>query len=614
MSKQLFSEFPPVATEAWVERLETDVKGAGYKDDLVRLTEEGIPVKPFYRREDLDGLNYLENTGSLKPAGSEPNSWSICQDVFPGISPKEANLRIRTAHAGGAKAIRIRLKDIPVPDRDFIETLFDGIPVMDTELLFQGYLWSDALYEHLLEMISGRDVSPLNLKGCLGADPLGKMVTTGIPVASMKNIGKLTRKVCENSPGMRVIDCNGAIFQNAGSTLVEELAFTLAMASDYLAVLTSNGQAAGEAISAVQLSLATGPDYFMEIAKLRAARILWGYICAGYGVEPRSGKVIIHSTSAEWNMTLYDPHVNMLRGTTEAMSSILGGADLITVLPHDYPYGNSSIFSDRIARNVQLILREESYFGRVSDPSSGSYYIEYLTDSIAGKAWDLFRETESREGFRKSFESGWIQQQVTASRQKKLEKYASGRKHILGTNVYPSFNEKILDQLSQDHPEEAYEPSVKPLHLFHISSMFEEVRLDTERMAERPKVLLFRYGSPAWMTARANFSGNFLACAGYEILDTPAFKTIEEGIKAARKAGPHIVVLCSSDDSYITMAPPVLEALKDRAIIVVAGYPGDDPEELRKTGIEYFIHAESHLLDTLRQFNTLLKNYMTPTI
>jgi methylmalonyl-CoA mutase len=614
LGEKLFSGFPPVTTKEWAERISADLKGTGFRDDLFRKTEEDIPVKPFYRREDLEGLKHLELTGSLKPAGREPNSWSICQDIFPGSSSREANTWIRTAIEGGADAIRIHLKDSPPPDRDFIETLFAGVPISETEILFQDYLGADAIYEHLLKMISGRNEDPLNLNGCLGADPLGKMVSTGIPVASMENIGRLTRKVSETSPGMRVIDVNGTLFQNAGSTLAEELAFTLAMASDYLAILTSKDLTAGEAISSLQLSMATGPDYFMEIAKLRAARILWEYICEGYGSEPLSGKVTIHSTSSGWNMTLYDPHANILRGTTEAMSSILGGADLVTVLPFDHHYGNSSVFSDRIARNVQIILREESYFGRVSDPSSGSYYIENLTDSIAGKAWDLFRETESRGGFRKSFESGWIQQQVTASRRKKLEKYASGSKHILGTNAFPRFNEKILDKLSQDHPGEAYEPAVQPLTPFRVASVFEEIRVETERMTERPKVLLFRYGNPAWMTARANFSGNFLACAGYEILDTPAFRTIEEGIKASRKASPHILVLCSSDDSYITMAPPVLESMKDRAIVAVAGYPRDDLDELRKAGIEHFIHVGSHLLNTLRQFNALLKDSITPGI
>ncbi|MCK4746400.1 MAG: methylmalonyl-CoA mutase small subunit, partial [Bacteroidales bacterium] len=336
------------------------------------------------------------------------------------------------------------------------------------------------------------------------------------------------------------------------------------------------------------------------------ARILWSTLCGGYGLDPLSGKIRIHSTSSEWNMTLYDPHVNMLRGTTEAMSAILGGADLVTVLPFDHPYGDTSVFSDRIARNVQIILRDEAYFERVADPSAGSYYIECLTDSIAERAWDLFRETEAKGGFRKAFESVWIQERVLQSKQKKLDRTASGRGHILGTNAFPNFNEMILAQLKQGDVSESFDSPLPSLRPFRIASMFEEVRLETEKNGKRPRVFLFKYGNPSWMTARAAFSGNFFACAGYEIMDQPAQENIESGIASAKKAGADIVVLCSADDTYLTTAPAVHEALKDRAIVVVAGFPAGAVEALQKAGIEHFIHIRSNLLETLKHFNKIL--------
>jgi len=604
--KQLFTDFPEITTTAWEEKIKADLKGTGSRKKLKWKTDEGITIKPYYRKEDLDSLNYLENVGKLKGAGSAPNGWTICQDLFPENDLNEANNRIKTALRGGAQAIRIQLRNAPSPNIEMLGTLLEGVSLDETELLFQGYMGADALYGHLCELAGTRGVDPGNLKGSLGADPLGKMTTSGIPIASLENIGKLVRKVSKTSPGMRVIDVNGGLIQNSGSTLVEELASAMAMANEYMALLTTQGIDPQVAQDSLQLSLAVGSNYFMEVAKLRAARILWGKISEAYGIDPSMGKIRIHSTSSEWNMTLFDPYVNMLRGTTEAMSSILGGADLVSVLPFDYPYEKSTAFSDRIARNVQIILREEAYYDCVADPASGSYYIESLTDSIGEKSWELFRELESKGGYRKAFETGWIQEKVLASRKKKIERTASGRERILGTNAFPNFNELILENLKKPGKEESHDAPLTPLEPFRFASLFEEVRIETEKSGKRPRVLLFKYGNPAWMTARAAFSGNFFASAGYEILDQPAFDTVDLGIQAAKDKKADIVVLCSSDDAYSELAPVVHTALKKQSIIVVAGYPVDLVNALRKNGIDQFIHIKSNLLETLKEFNRML--------
>ncbi len=627
-NKQLFKDFPEISTAAWEEKINTDLKGAEARQKLTRKTDDGIGVKPFYRSEDIEVLNYLENVNNLRCSGSSPNGWTICQDIFPDNDPKETNTLIKSALKGGAQAIRIQLQDRHSQGLEVLGTLLEGVPLGEIELLFQGFTGADALYSHLCELARIGGVDPIDLKGSLGADPLGKMMSDGYPIASLENMGKLVRSVSEKSPGMRVIDIHGGLIQNSGSTLVQELGFALAMANDYMVLLTSQGIDPVLVQDSMQLNLSVGSDYFMEIAKLRVARILWGNIAGAYGIESSGGKIRIHSTSSEWNLSLFDPYVNMLRGTTEAMSSILGGADLISVLPFDYSYGMSNEFSDRISRNVQIILLEESYLDRVADPASGSYYIENLTDSVGEKSWMLFREVESKGGFRKAFESGWIQEQVIVSRKKKIERAATGRDKILGTNAFPDFNEMILDNLNTtgsglqktgsgfqkttsplQPPDTATRPpdmAIRPLIPFRVSSIFEEVRLETERSSKRPKVLLFKYGNPAWMTSRATFSGNFFACAGYEILDHPAFSTIESGVQIAKDQNADIVVLCSSDDTYSELAPAVYAALKDRSVIVVAGYPAESMDALRKAGIEHFIHMKINLLNTLREFNKLL--------
>lgn len=608
-NKKLFADFPEITTSMWEEKILSDLKGADYEKNLIWKSDEGISVKPYYRQEDIDSHNYLEGIGNLRNLSDAPNGWLICQNVCAGTDHQEANEKIQSALEGGAQAIRLELAETRVPDVAMLEEILAGIPLQETELHFRGCLAADAIYDSLCALATQNGSQISQLKGSLGADPLGMMAKTGIPIGGFDNIGKLVLKVKEASPEMKVIDVKGTLIQNSGGNLVEDLAFSLAMASEYMAILTEKGIDPLTAQNALMLTLASGPKYFMEIAKLRAARILWAKIAEAYGVEPSLSNIRIRSASSEWNMTLYDPHVNMLRGTTEAMSSILGGADLVTVLPYDYPNGKGTLFSNRIARNVQIILREEAYFDRVADPASGSYYIESLTDSLAEKAWNLFSEVEALGGFSKAFAEGWIQDKVEASRKRRTDRAASGQGRILGTNAYPNYHELNLRQIIVVPEKEELNfagVSNRPLQTFRLSSPFEKLRLDTERCPKKPKVLLLKYGNPAWMTARATFAGNFFACAGYEIIDHSPFKNIEDGIEFAASKDFDIVVLCSSDDVYSETAPKAHKTLSGSSIVVIAGYPADSIEELKRAGLEHFVHRKANVLKTLTNFNKIL--------
>ncbi len=611
---KLFTDFPDISTNDWEEKIKADLKGADYRKKLIWKTDENIEVKPFYRSEDLASLDYLKNLGNLKEKNSRPNGWNICQDIWLKEGPEEANRRIKIALEGDAQAIRIHLDEDRPPDPSSVALLMKDLSPARTAWIFKASLAADRLFESLEGWRKDKDENPASLNGCLGADPLGRMTITGIPVASMENLGRLAKEVLKVSPGLKLIDLNGALIQDAGGNLVEELAFSLSMAVDYLDVLTQSGVEPEKALRLFHWSLASGPNYFMEIAKLRAARILWSKLCEAYRADPVRARVTLHSSSSMWNLTLYDPHTNILRGTTEAMSSVLGGADMVSVLPFDYLFGKTTEFSERIARNVQIILREESYFGRVADPAAGSYYVENLTGSLASGAWELFQETEQKGGYRKAFESGWIREKVMASREKKLERVLTGRQKIVGTNAYPNYQELVLKHLGDTEQKSAHEttvnaPAVTPppgLHPFRPASLFEEIRLETERSAKRPRVLLFKYGNPGWSSARATFSGNFFACAGYEIIDQLPFKTVEEGIEIARKSAPDVVVLCSADDTYGELAPRVQEELEGKSLVVVAGQPDESMEALRQAGVQHFIHMRTNLMESLRKFNEIL--------
>ncbi len=604
----MFPEFPGIPTSMWQEKIQSDLQGSGY-EKLIWNSDEGIAVKPFYRQEDIDSLGYLEGVRNLRERSGSPNGWTICQQISPMENFPEANERIIDALRGGAQAIRIQLGKVRLPDVSLLEALFEGVSLHETELHFGGCLGADALYSALCQLSARNGADPSELRGCLGADPLGTMAETGIPIASFENLGKLVKKVKESSPQMKVIEVHGSLIQNSSTNLVDELAFSMAMASEYMSILSDQEMDPFSAQETLLLYLGCGPNYFMEIAKLRAARILWAKIAEAYGVESAKARIRIHSVSSQWNMTLYDPHVNMLRGTTEAMSSILGGADLVNVLPFDYPNGKGTTFSNRIARNVQIILREEAYFDQVADPAAGSYYIESLTDALAEKAWDLFCEVESMGGFREAFATGWIQEKAEASRKKKTDRATSGKGRILGTNAYPNFHELNLHQLIASPKKEdktTPDSTLAPLQAFRLSYPFEKLRLDTERAVKRPRVLLLKYGNPAWMTARATFAGNFFACAGYEIVDHSPFKQIEDGIQFASSGDFDIVVLCSSNEVYAETAPAAHKALSGKSLLVIAGYPEENMEELREAGLEHFIHRNSNVLQTLTGFNKLL--------
>lgn len=608
--KALFTDFPAISTSAWEEKIKADLKGADYERKLMWQSGEGMKVKPYYRQEDLENLDYLSACKSLKNPSDTPNGWIIVQDIRTDSDYGKTNERILLALKGGAQALRIHLQEGRLPETGELEILLKGVHMGNTTLHFTGCLGVDSLYKSLLTLAGIQGVDPSHLQGSLGADPLGMMSTSGIQIGSLETLARMVSKTGAESSALKVIEVNGAMIQNAGSSLVEELAFSLSMASDYMAHLTDKGIDPLVAQNSMQLVLSAGSNYFMEIAKLRAARILWAKIAEGYGIEESDRRISIHSLTSEWNMTLYDPHVNMLRGTTEAMSAILGGADMLSVLPFDYPYQKDSAFSDRIARNAQIILREEAYFDRVSDPASGSYYLESLTDSIAENAWALFCEVEELGGYRLAFEKGWIQEKVEASRNEKSKKAASGRGRILGTNAFPNFNEMILDQLSglPVHDEEDDMPAngLKPLKPFRLSSAFETLRIATEKSSKRPKVFLFKHGNPAWVTARAAFAGNFFACAGYEIVDKAPFASLEEGLEHITENNYEIVVLCSSDDAYSMLAPAVHAGIHEKSIVVVAGNPIESMDALKEAGIEHFIHVKSNLLETLTAFNNIL--------
>jgi methylmalonyl-CoA mutase len=327
--------------------------------------------------------------------------------------------------------------------------------------------------------------------------------------------------------------------------------------------------------------------------------------------QAKEAAVFIHCITTSWNKTVYDANVNMLRSTTEAMASVLGGCDSLLVKPYDACYREQGDFAERNARNVQIILKEESYFNRVVDPAAGSYYIESLTHMLVENAWSLFLQVDDEGGYAKAFIKGFISGEINKITSRRLEMVASRKEVLLGTNQYPNLNEKMIGEVDTAiaFPEYPENPNkiATPLIPVRAAEGFEKLRLQTEERSEsRPRVFMLTYGNLAMRLARSQFSTSFFGCAGYEVIDNLGFQSAKAGVEAAFAAKADIIVVCSSDDEYPEIAPAVAELVNGKAIVVVAGAPAC-MEELKQKGITEFIHLRSNALETLKRFNAKLK-------
>ncbi len=611
---RLFDQFPPVTLEEWRSKIEADLKGADYEKKLVWQTGEGFSVDPIYSRENLKGLEYLQSEPGAFPFNrgnrTGSNEWDIRQNISYRNDPKEANRQILEALERGASSIGIIFAQGSRLEKDDFYRLLQDVYIQCVPLHFFGYHPHRELYTWLKSLSALQGVKADELGGSLGVRPLGELTERGSleggTESALDKLAATLQEVAAGSPGLKVIDIYGAIFQNAGSSLSQELAISLAMANTYIASMEERGIEPRITVRNIAFNFASGPNFFLEIAKLRAARLLWATICKAWGIPEEQARMYIHATSATWNKTLYDPYVNMLRVTTETMSSALGGADAISSASFDQVYGHPGDTGSRIARNTQIILKEEAFFDKVIDPASGSYFIESITDALAAQAWQLFQEIDTKGGYLAALKEGYIQETVEKSVQRKKERIAARRETLLGTNQYPNFNEMIISRLSLHLPPDVPEDSeYKPLKRFRAAAEFEALRLRTEKSGKRPKVVLFKYGNPVWMTARAQFAGNFFACAGFEIIDPPGFRNLEEGYEFVRKVQADIVVLCSSDDEYPEIVPPVHEELSDYSILVLAGYPADTIDQLKAAGMRHFIHMKSNILEELTTYQKL---------
>ena len=616
MKEALFNEFESLSPTEWKEQIIKDLKGADYTKKVVWHTSEGFKLEPFYTKHDLENLNVIkEYSNQYKGNKLESNQWKIRQDIVVN-DVKNANKKALDVLMKGANSLNFIFPSEDVLSQSEFSELLNKIKLDAIELNFNGLHPTDYV-SMLLNELNNQKIDSNTIKGSISFNPLGFILQNGVciersPEIAFIKLAKMFDFVMERLPNMQFININGDLFHNSGSNLSQELGFSLAMASDYINILSKQGIKKSKIAKHIRFTFSVGSNYFLEIAKFRAARWLWAKILEEWDINANDmPPMIIHAETSHWNMTVYDSYVNMLRSTTEAMSAVIAGVDSLTVLPFDNPYASANDFSERIARNLQSILKEEAYLDKVIDPSAGSYYIEELTSKLGEQAWNYFVDIENDGGFYNDINSGYIQNSIIEVARNRDMAVALGKIVLLGTNKFPNSNETSIKQKSD---KANYKSDIKatnqiihPLEPYRGASAFEELRQATEAFKVRPKVFLFNYGNPNMRKARASFAQNFFACAGFEIIDNSSgFDTIKEANEAYLKSKAHIVVACSSDEEYENFVYQLNDNLIDKAILVIAGNPVNRTK-FHSAGIKNFIHINTNVLEKLQVYQEQVK-------
>ncbi|MDU1903779.1 MAG: methylmalonyl-CoA mutase small subunit [Dysgonomonas sp.] len=625
LKEKLFTDFPPVSTEEWMAKITADLKGADFEKKLVWKTNEGFNVNPFYRSENLEGLKTVDSLPGEFPyvrGTKKDNNWYVRQDIDV-VDFKAANAKALDILNKGITSLGFHISGKDV-NAENIKTLLNGIHPEAVELNFSTcQKHSLELVKILVDYIKSQNVDVLQCFGSVNYDPFKTILKKGIDNAEWIEKAAEIALAAAPLPRFRVLNVNATRLNNAGSYIYQELGYALANGNEILSKLVEKGLDATLVAKKIKFNFGIGSNYFMEIAKFRAARWLWAEIVAAYhpkcpnecphktaeGECRCAAKIYAHAETSTYNMTIFDAHVNLLRSQTEAMSATIAGINSLTVLPFDEAYKDSDDFSERIARNQQLLLKEECHFDKITDASAGSYYIENLTSSIAEQAWKLFLETDEK-GFYEALKAGTVQSAIAASAANRSKAVATRREILLGTNQYPNFTETAAHKIVEGGcncgcGEGHSEGTLQALPTTRLATDFEKLRLATEKADKTPVVFMLTIGNLAMRLARSQFSANFFGCAGYKIIDNLGFQTVEEGVKAAFDKKADIIVLCSSDDEYAAYAPEAHKLIQGKAHFVVAGAPAS-MDELKAQGIEHFVNVRSNVLETLRTFNAKL--------
>lgn len=603
----MFSNFRAVSKKDWLARLSEDLKDKPYTD-LQWKTYEGFSLEPYYTRAELFNLDYLKDLHNSQLAATSSGSGSPRQWVnnqyIKVRNEKDANSMALEALNSGADGIYF---DVSKLQGLKLDVLLKDILLNHCSVSFLAGSEADKLLSDYLRYAKEQGVQAEELHGIFNFDPVGEIAENGlIDSDHFSSFSAITEKT-GRLPHFYGITINTATFHDSGASAVQEIAFGLNIAVAYLHHLTETGMSVTDAVGNLCISTSVGTSYFMELAKLRAFRWLFAKIVHSYGLSTyQPGDLYIHARADKWSSSLLDPHTNMLRLTTQAMSAILGGCNALTIPAFDQNFSEPSGFSRRISRNISTILKEEAYFDKVADAAAGSYYIETITDSLITAAWSLFLQVEEKGGFSRAFEKGFIQEEVRRVREQKLRDIKLRKQKLVGVNAYARPDEELSKAPSPSLPEHE-----KLLWAQRRGAAYEQLRQRTEAYIEagnpRPVALLLQFGDPAMSRARAAFASDFLRCAGFDTTEAQIQPQSAQLNGLLRKKEVSMIVFCASDADYTNEIPDLADYIRKfhSGLLLVAGRP-DSMQEVKNSAIDGFIHLKSDALDVLSEIQDKL--------
>ncbi len=610
---KLFPEFSASTYDEWLEATVKSLKGKPF-DKLVKTAYEGFDVQPMYRNEDIADLPHIDTlpgqfpyVRGTKTDGYQSDTWSIAQSINLS-DPKDFNEALKHDLERGQTAINIG-HTMQLENLEDIQTAFADIDLTQYPLIIQADSNATAVYDMLTSYIDNDQLRQIS--GCIGYDPVHQLAKTGqVSADTFDLMAELINKADDQSPELDTIAIHTDVYHAAGANAVQEMAIAIATGVTYLTEMIERGVDINVVASKIRFFLIVGENFFMEVAKLRAIKMMWAQIVREFGGDDESAKMTLHVRTATRNKTRHDPYVNMLRTTTEAMAGAIGGIDSLQVSPFDEPFGEPDEFSRRISRNVQMILQEEVNLTRVIDPAGGSWYVEHLTNELATSAWDFFQQIEAQGGMVDALGSGFIHAQINDVLDARIAKLASRRDVLVGTNMYPNLEETmpanrnlhengVANTNGSDNMIES-----TPLQPVRLSEPFEQLRANSETYRKanghRPQIFLANFGALRDYKARMDFTRGFYEVGGFELTDNGGYDDITSAVDATITNNAPAVVICSTDAKYADVVPEFVLALKSQkpdTVVILAGYPKDKIDDYREAGVDDFIHVRANCYD-----------------
>ena len=586
-NKKLFSDFKPATKQEWLEKVNIDLKGADFNRKLVWKNLSKINFQPLYLAEDK--IEFLNNTGK--------NSQSLInyRKIVVDSAEKANQLALKAVEEGMTGLL------FEISENVSVSTLLEGINFKETVVSFN--LKSNTLNsaKDFIAYVKKIDISPSDVKGYFNTALISDYVTSGELYLTQFAINAELIKITADFPNYKAVTISANEYLNSGANQVQEVAYTLSSLVFIIENLLEKGMEVQAIFDNLNFRFAIGAEYFIEIGKFRAFNHLLSEIANKYGVTKFSSTLV--AKTSIWNKSVTDAHTNLLRATTEAMSAILGNVDGVVIDAYDKEFNNPSDFSSRIAGNISTILKEESYFGKVSNPVDGSYYIEEVSTKIAEKALELFLAIETNGGYYESFESELIQQQIAEIRQEKIKLLNQRRLILVGVNKYPNLMETVSADILGGTDEEVSSKILKPRR---ASLEIEAIRKVTEELVQqtnkRPIVELSSFGNLTMRKARAAFAYDFIGVSGFDVRQEKSYKDALEAAEESAKSDSNVVVICSSDQDYDESALSFVKAfraLNTDKVLLLAGNPTNIIDELTESGLDGCIHMKTDIISTI---------------